>query len=167
MVARANGGIDTDPTVRTMSITVLSAPRVNHAPEGTDNAVTALEDVTYTVQIADFGLTDPNDPTQPEHSAFRHDRHTARGWHAPLERHAVTAGQMISANLIGGGQLTYSSPANANGNNLDSLTFQVQDDGGTARWRRRSGSDAEHADVQCHRGQRCPERRRSHADNVG
>src|SRR5204862_221206 len=44
----------------------------------------------------------------------------------------VTAGQIISATAIAGGQLTYRAPANANGAAFSSITFQVQDDGGTA-----------------------------------
>ena len=48
--------------MRTMSITVLGSPLPpNHAPAGTDKAVAALEDVTYTIQPGDFGFTDPND----------------------------------------------------------------------------------------------------------
>ena len=41
---------------------------------------------------------------------------------------------------------------------MRSFSFQVQDNGGTAEWRRRSRPDAEHADRQRHRGQRRAER---------
>ncbi|MEI6165752.1 MAG: immunoglobulin domain-containing protein [bacterium] len=36
-------------------------PVVNHAPVGTSNTVTTVEDTPYTFATADFGFTDPND----------------------------------------------------------------------------------------------------------
>ena len=45
---------------------------------------------------------------------------------------AVTAGQFVSASDIAAGKLIFTPAANANGGNYASLTFQVQDNGGTA-----------------------------------
>src|SRR5207245_1832614 len=53
-----NGGVDLDPTARTMTINVTS---VNDAPSGANKTVTTLEDTAYTFTTADFGFTDPND----------------------------------------------------------------------------------------------------------
>src|SRR5439155_272457 len=44
---------------------------------------------------------------------------------------AVTAGQFISATDITAGKLVFTPAANANGTGYASLTFQVQDNGGT------------------------------------
>ena len=44
----------------------------------------------------------------------------------------VASGTVIAANTISGHLLTYTPPANANGNGLANFTFRVQDDGGTA-----------------------------------
>ena len=51
-------GANLDETARTMTINVTS---VNDAPIGTSKTVTATQDEDYTVQVADFGFTDPND----------------------------------------------------------------------------------------------------------
>src|SRR5438477_553970 len=51
-------GIDTDPTVRTLTFNVTW---VNQAPEGADKTVTMLENTTYVLQAADFGFVDTND----------------------------------------------------------------------------------------------------------
>ena len=53
-----NGGIDTDPTARTLTIDVTP---VNDAPTGADNTVTILEDTPYTFLVADFGFSDIHD----------------------------------------------------------------------------------------------------------
>jgi len=45
---------------------------------------------------------------------------------------AVTTGQLITAGDIGSGMLVFTPAANANGTGYASLTFQVQDNGGTA-----------------------------------
>ena len=57
----ANGGVDLDPSARTMTVNVTG---VNDAPQGTSNTVTALEDNAYTFAAVDFGFSDPND-TRP------------------------------------------------------------------------------------------------------
>ena len=54
----ANGGVDTDPTPRKMSISVTP---VNDAPVGTPKTVTTLEDTAYVLKVADFGFSDPKD----------------------------------------------------------------------------------------------------------
>ena len=54
----ANGGVDTDPTARTITIDVTS---VNDAPQGMNQTVSTLEDVAYVLTTADFGFSDPSD----------------------------------------------------------------------------------------------------------
>ncbi|HAS82235.1 MAG TPA: hypothetical protein DCS43_06070, partial [Verrucomicrobia bacterium] len=46
----------------------VTGSAANHAPEGASNAVTLLENSTYTFAVADFGFTDPSD-TPPNHLA--------------------------------------------------------------------------------------------------
>src|SRR5207247_1937314 len=45
---------------------------------------------------------------------------------------AVTAGQLVSVADINAGKLVFAPAANANGAGYAALTFQVEDDGGTA-----------------------------------
>jgi hypothetical protein len=49
-----NGGVDGDPTPRTMTVNVTN---VNDAPQGTSHTVTTLEDTPYTFATSDFGKT--------------------------------------------------------------------------------------------------------------
>ncbi len=76
--ARANGGVDLDPSANTITVNVTA---VNDAPAGTDKTVTTLEDTAYTFTAADFGFTDPND-TPGQHPAGRQDHHAADRRHA-------------------------------------------------------------------------------------
>ena len=62
----ANGGVDLDPTPKTMTVNVVV---LNHAPAGTDATVTTLEDTAYAFAVADFGFTDPND--SPPNNFYR------------------------------------------------------------------------------------------------
>ncbi len=64
----ANGGVDLDPTPRTMTVNVTS---VNDAPAGTDKTVTTLEDTAYTFTAADFGFTDPRHDSAGQHPDWR------------------------------------------------------------------------------------------------
>src|SRR5207237_492302 len=54
----ANGGMDTDPSPKTLTLSVLS---VNDAPRGTSGTRTLQEDTRYMISISDFGFTDPAD----------------------------------------------------------------------------------------------------------
>ena len=54
----ANGGIDTDPTPRTMTVNVAS---VNDAPIGTSGTISCRKINHIPLKASDFGFTDPND----------------------------------------------------------------------------------------------------------
>ncbi len=124
----ANGGSNTDPTPRTMTVNVTS---VNDAPQGTNHTVTTLEDTAYTFTAADFGFTDPNDTPANNLLAVEITTLPGAGTLA-LSGVAVTAGQFVSVANINAGNLKFTSAANANGTGFASFTFQVEDDGGTA-----------------------------------
>ena len=78
----ANGGVDLDPTARTMSINVTA---VNDAPAGADNTVTTVEDMSYAFLTTDFGFSDPND-TPGQRSAGGGDQRVAGRRHADRQR---------------------------------------------------------------------------------
>jgi Domain of unknown function (DUF4347)/Bacterial cadherin-like domain/Bacterial Ig domain len=121
----ANGGVDLDPSARTMTVNVVA---VNDAPFGTNNTVTALEDTAYVFATADFGFNDADGNTLV---AVRITSVPAAG---VLTNNgvAVSAGQVVSVADIAAGLLRFTPTPNANGAGYASLTFQVQDDGGTA-----------------------------------
>ena len=103
----------------------ITAVVPNIAPAGTNGSVTATEDTVYTFGTADFGFTDPDG------NALQRvwiDSLPAAG-SLRLNGSTFAAGAGILASEISAGHLTY-QPA-ANSNTSTSLTFRVQDDGGT------------------------------------
>ncbi|WP_374590204.1 DUF4347 domain-containing protein [Aquabacterium sp.] len=122
----ANGGADTDLTSRTLAIDVAA---INSAPQGTDAIATMLEDASYTFSAADFGFTDPQDPTPNALLGVVISSLPAAGT-LTVSGVAVQDGDLIAvANL---GNLVYTPEANGFGAAHASFTFQVRDDGGTA-----------------------------------
>jgi VCBS repeat-containing protein len=121
-----NGGIDTDQTANTITFNVTS---VNDAPAGTDSTISALGPHTFIA--ADFGFTDPLDvgSAAGANSLLAVEITTLPTTGSlTLNGAAVSAGDFISATDIGNGLLLFTPSGNAAAN----LTFQVQDDGGTA-----------------------------------
>ncbi len=129
----ANGGTDLDPTPNTITVNVTA---VNDPPSGTNKIITTLEDTAYTFSAADFGFSDPNDSPAGSLVAVKITTLPAAG---SLSDNgvAVSAGQFIAVADITAGKLKFAPAANANGSSYTSLTFQVQDNGGTAN----GGSD--------------------------
>lgn len=117
---------DTD----TLSITV--GP-VNSAPEGTDKQTLVLINTPYTFGVNDFGFTDPNDT--PANSFARVMLTTipavGRGT-LQLSGVDVTAGQYITVADLNAGNLIYTPPLDVYGLDYTQITFQVEDNGGTA-----------------------------------
>ena len=116
-----------------MTIVVPAPGQTNHAPAGTDKAASAVEDQLYTVQVSDFGFSDPQDNPANNFFQVKIDSLPAVGT-LSLNGSAITSGQLpllVRADAIAQGKLTYQAPAQANGNALANITFQVQDDGGT------------------------------------
>ena len=108
------------------AVTIVS---VSDAPSGADTTLTVLEDASHTFAAADFGFTDPND--SPAGTLVSVTITTLpSGGDLKLNDVAVTAGQVVAVADLG--NLVYTPAADANGVGYDSLTFQVQDNGGTA-----------------------------------
>jgi hypothetical protein len=124
-----NDNTGSQPT--TLSSQTLSVLAVNHAPAGTDNTITTLEDTAHTFTISDFGFTDPND--SPANSLLAVEITTLPTAGTLKDNGvAVTAGQFVSATDINAGHLVFTPAADVNGTGYAHFTFQVEDDGGTA-----------------------------------
>ena len=124
----ANGGVDLDPTAKTITVDVTP---VNDPPSGTDNTVTTVEGSAYTFTTADFGFIDPDDSPANNLQAVRISSLPTAGrftWNGVT----VAAGQFISAADIAAGKLKFTPSADTYGLAYASFRFQVQDDGGTA-----------------------------------
>ena len=109
---------------------------MNIAPLGTNSTVSIPQN--YALRLSNFGFTDTDGnsllavrfTTLPTAGTLYYDANAALGGGAG--RVTVTAGQTISAADIAAGKVTFVAAANASGANYASLTFQVQDNGGTA-----------------------------------
>ena len=123
----SNGGVDLDPTARTLTINVTA---VNDAPVGTANTVTTNEDTAYVFTTIDFGFSDPGDAPANALLAVKVTTLPGAGT-LTLNGVAVTAGQFIGIADINAGKLVFTPAANANGAGYATFTFQVQDNGGT------------------------------------
>ncbi|MHA8050258.1 cadherin domain-containing protein, partial [Aquirufa sp. ROCK-SH2] len=119
----SNGGTDLDQSANTISLNVNS---VNDAPAGTDKTVTINEDASFTFASSDFGFTDTDGngllavkiATLPGTGSLK------------LNNVGVNADDIILETDIP--NLVYQPVANASGSPYATLTFQVQDNGGTA-----------------------------------
>ena len=114
----ANGGVNLDPSAKTMTINVTS---VNDAPIGTIATVTTLEDTAYTFTTANFGFTDPSDSPANNLLAVKISSLPTAG---TLKDNgtAVTLGQVIPVADISGNKLIFTPAANANGTGYSSFT---------------------------------------------
>ncbi len=99
---------------------------LNAAPSGTSATVTMLEDASHTFAAADFGFSDADGNSL---SAVVITALPAAGT-LKLNGVNVTLNQSIALADLGG--LVFAPAANANGNGYASLSFKLQDNGGTA-----------------------------------
>ncbi len=121
----ADGGSDTDPAAKTMTIDVNP---VNDAPAGADNAITIAEDTSYTFLADNFGFSDPND-IPGNNFAEVLIANLSGGGSLYLNGIAVSPGSSISVADIIGGNLAFIPNPNENGADYATLEFQVRDDG--------------------------------------
>jgi hypothetical protein len=101
---------------------------INHAPSGTNGAVSVLENGSYTFATADFGFSDPIGGNALQAVEIT----TLPTAGALTDNGVITAGQFVSASDIASGLLVYTPNSGGRGAPYDSFEFQVQDNGGTA-----------------------------------
>ena len=119
----ANGGVDLDPTPRTMTVDVTP---VNDAPTAADGTVTTAEDIPHVFNVGDFNFSDVDGDTLQSVTVVS----LSGGGSLTLFGAAVSAGQVISAVNIGGGNLVFTPAAATSGAGYASFDFTVSD--GTA-----------------------------------
>ncbi|MDB5804566.1 MAG: hypothetical protein JWN73_1888 [Betaproteobacteria bacterium] len=122
------GGNDLDPSAKTLAINV--AP-VNDAPVGAAGTVNTLEDTPYTFTLTDFAFSDPSDTPANALLGVKISALPSAG-QLLLNGVAVSAGQIVQASAIAAGKLIFVPGADGNGSAYASLSYQAQDDGGTA-----------------------------------
>ena len=129
----ATVGGDPDAISATFTVNVTDVPEaaINHAPSGADGIALAFEDTTYVFSGSEFGFSDSGDSPPNQFLAVKISSVLLAGSFL-LNGNVVSAGTFISASEIAAGHLTFAASQNENGGSYASLTFQVQDDGGTA-----------------------------------
>ncbi|MEQ1716565.1 MAG: FecR domain-containing protein, partial [Hyphomicrobium sp.] len=126
-----NGASGSGGALITISVGAgISVTEVNDAPDGHDKTIATEEDRSVTLHAADFGFTDPHDSPANGFLAVRIATVPTNG-ELTLAGVAVAAGAVIAATDIIAGKLVWTPGDNEHGDGLASLTFQVQDDGGT------------------------------------
>jgi ELWxxDGT repeat protein len=106
---------------------------VNGAPTGTSETIYVRSSIPYTFFIADFGFIDPTDAPRNHFNAVKIVKlpPTAAGT-LQLGGAPVLAGQFVSAADLTAGQLCFVPAADATISTLGTISFRVQDDGGTS-----------------------------------
>ncbi len=142
-VANANGdvtitvtvtdnGSNMPPNVNSVSKQfIVHVTSVNDPPAGASKIVTTLEDTSYTFITADFGFSDPNDSPANSFNRVKVTTLPALGT-LKLNGAVIMTGQFVAVSDIIASKLVFSPTANANGIPYTTVTFQVEDDGGTA-----------------------------------
>lgn len=128
-------------TTRTVDITIsdgdstsnilsrdITVTTVNDAPIGADAIISGLEDTPVTLQVADFGFTDPVD--SGVFDAILIDQLPSRGA-LSLDGITVGTGDSISVADIARGAVVFSPAENENGVAYDEFKFRVRDADGT------------------------------------
>jgi hypothetical protein len=103
---------------------------VNDAPHGINNSVTANEDTIYTFGVGDFGFSDYADSPANNFYTVRIVTPPAVGL-LTCGGVPVKSGDIVLAYDIAAGKLKFTPPVNAYGQAYASLSFRLQDDGGT------------------------------------
>jgi hypothetical protein len=126
---RAQDDNGLDPTPFSVGIIVAS---INDAPLGSHRTVTTPEDTAYIFGALDFSFLDPNDSPANLLQAINITSLPATG---ALRNNGVVvpAGEFVAIADILAGKLTFTPAANVHGPANASLTFRVQDDGGTSQ----------------------------------
>src|SRR5207253_552058 len=128
--ATLNGGVDTDPTPNTITVSVTP---VNDPPVSIAGTVTGLEETTYTFTLADFNFSDPSDaPNSNSLQAVKIATIPTIGGLTLSGQPVTAATPPISTAVIAGGQLRYTPVTNGFGPAYASFTWKAQDNGGTA-----------------------------------
>ncbi len=115
-----------DSTALSVADTFTLAVGANAAPSAADNAVTVDEDDSHTFQAGEFNFADRD--TGDTLASVRIVTLPGAGKGAlTLDGANVTANQVVTKANIDAGKLTYTPPADANGNPYATFTFKVSD----------------------------------------
>jgi hypothetical protein len=127
----ANGGVDTDSTPNTITISVTP---VNDPPQGSDGRVTTPEDQAVGFSVANFGFSDANDSPKPNSLLAVVITSLPTSGTLKLGNTSITQVMLpMSVAAANISQLVFVPKLNANDGNQTqpAFTFVVKDNGGT------------------------------------
>jgi Ca2+-binding RTX toxin-like protein len=125
-----NGGVDLDPTAKTITFSVTS---VNDAPSGSDKTVTVAANGSYVLTTVDFGFADVDSNSLssikinglPELGQLKYNG-------TALTSSQISAGYELKSSDVSSGKLTYEPVTGGSGSVYSNFSFQVRDNGGTS-----------------------------------
>ncbi|NJR38141.1 MAG: cadherin-like domain-containing protein [Leptolyngbyaceae cyanobacterium CSU_1_4] len=121
-----SGDLATEFDLAPNKITFNVTP-TNDPPTGQDKTITAIEDIGYSLTVADFGFADID--AGDSLSGVRIDTLPSNGT-LKLNGVLVTVGQLITTADITANKLVFTTALNGNGNSYDTFTFSVRDSSG-------------------------------------
>ena len=117
----ANGGVDLDPTPRTMTVNVTP---VNDAPTAANGTVSTAEDTPHVFNVGDFNFSDVDAGDTLQSVTIVS---LSGGGSLTLSGVGVSAGQVISAANISANNLVFTPAAGTSGASYASFDFSVSD----------------------------------------
>jgi hypothetical protein len=125
-----DGSVDTDPLAKTMTMNVVDSNSVSHAPSGLSKTVSTWLSVPIVFALDDFGFADTSDSPANNPQSVKIATLPSSGL-LTSSGIPVEVGSFVGVDQINEGKLLYWPPTDEAGDGIDSLTFQVRDDGGT------------------------------------
>ena len=100
---------------------------VNIAPTGANNTVSTDEDATHTFTSAEFGFTDINKTNKLDHVKITSLPGMDKGKLTLNDTDLTSVDSVVTKTELDDGKLTYTPPADANGNAFATFNFKVND----------------------------------------
>ena len=126
---RGTWALGNDLMWRDQALKIRVNEAVNIAPTGANNTVSTDEDATYDFEAAEFGFTDTNATNTLDHVKITSLPGMGRGTLTldGMDITDVMTPPEVSEQDLDDGKLTYTPPADANGNAFATFNFKVND----------------------------------------
>ena len=118
----ANGGVNLDPSPKTMTVNVTW---VNRAPTGTSKTVNTLENTPYTFSTGDFGFSDPNNSPPNNFLAVKITTLPAAGTLSDNGA-AVTVAQFVAVTDVTAGTLKFTPATGDSGRRIQASPSRLR-----------------------------------------
>ena len=159
----SNSGVDLDQSANTISIDVTA---VNHAPAGTDNTLSTLEDTRLHLRCGRLRLQRPGRRCG-QRAERGEDHDDARSGQLDQQRRAGDVRAVRESGRYRGGQLDVHARRQRQRGGLRELHLPGARRRRHGQRRRGPGSVRQYDEHRCYRGKRCAGGNRQHGDHAG